>query len=795
MEIKKATLINEAGQKQVVESGSQEAQDFFSQGFSLMKPTTDVNITADNLEPETDITLPDEPEPKGTTEDLVAGATAQAKTIKDYIKDFTPEPTEASEEKTDITSILGELTQQTAQKGVEQLEAEKEVGLPDLQQELSAVLGDIDVIGAEYEALKAKSEATPEVGGMRQVFRRQTQLDREKASELGLLYAKSKSLLGQTTQAQAIANRAIDLKYSVIENNIDIYEAQLEAIQDTLDREDTILFNARTQMLADLREQKADEKEAEKLEQEQIIAGRQKLKIEDLAVVGAEAQRLGLNAEDMIIRMPNGDIFKKSPTEIQALKDLGKVETDFTKIGVDKDGNDIYGFVDPITKIVTPIGDITSTGKTITSPSGQAYDMSTYAKDPKQAQSVQNKINAVGKLDTLTDVANYINSQRPNSPILADMVANASEQYGVGWEELLGLMEHESWMGTSPVAEKNNNPGGITWNANFPEDMKGTARPGDEKGNYVKFDTMQNGVNSVAYELSKRKTSIADAERELTPKEKSQAALLARQLYGTIKTADQIREFLVPIQERLAAGESIDVIGDDLRFAGQSVEFTGAIRSAAQQITSNLTAKKTDTIFDKLDDALGTNDPKNVQDYLKKIAIDNAPGGSNQAQKIMGEERTLELVGEIGEDLKEFERLGGDTNIFAGTEQRVKEKIGTVGEAELAKIANKIQIAIVNYRKAISGAAFNELEQIEYREIFPSTTSTAELNSSKIGSLSDVFQGDVDFFYSFSMGRDNYEELFKAEVQEQPTTEPQFNETGQLTGGQTSSGLNYTIEY
>lgn len=273
---------------------------------------------------------------------------------------------------------------------------------------------------------------------------------------------------------------------------------------------------------------------------------------------------------------------------------------------------------------------------------------------------------------------------------------------------------------------------------------------------------------------------------DLTPEQRTEGALLARQQFGTIKTELQIENFLNPILQRIANGENIDDIADSLRFAGQSSGFTGSLRGAAQQITSKLSDKVAQPILDRLDDVIATKNQGAVMEFLKKMAIDNAPGGSVEKQKIRGEERTLELVGEIAEELKKYEDLGGDTNIFAGTAQQVTQKIGEEGDPELARIANKIQVAVVNYRKAISGAAFNELEQIEYRGIFPSISNTAELNSAKMESLQDVFQGDVDFFYKFAMGTDNYNEIFKT-----PTS---GTDSTQLTSGTTSSGLKFTIE-
>jgi hypothetical protein len=56
---------------------------------------------------------------------------------------------------------------------------------------------------------------------------------------------------------------------------------------------------------------------------------------------------------------------------------------------------------------------------------------------------------------------------------------------------------------------KNNNPGGVTWSQSYqdshPGTSKGTARPKAEGGNYVRFNTLQDGLNSVAQQLARRK--------------------------------------------------------------------------------------------------------------------------------------------------------------------------------------------------------------------------------------------------------------------------------------------------
>jgi len=86
------------------------------------------------------------------------------------------------------------------------------------------------------------------------------------------------------------------------------------------------------------------------------------------------------------------------------------------------------------------------------------------------------------------------------------MIGVASEEHNVDPYVIASILKQEGNFGASPVSIKNNNPGGTTWNENFPDSMKGTARPESEGGFYVKFKTMQDGVNYVAENINKLNT-------------------------------------------------------------------------------------------------------------------------------------------------------------------------------------------------------------------------------------------------------------------------------------------------
>lgn len=128
------------------------------------------------------------------------------------------------------------------------------------------------------------------------------------------------------------------------------------------------------------------------------------------------------------------------------------------------------------------------------------YDLSSYASDPNYTNTISQIIGNVGPVSSAADAQNYISKIMPTSPISGAMVMNAAAKYGVDPAVMLAQLQQESQMGTSNVATQNNNPTGITWSQTYqnshPGVSKGSARP--EGGNYVKFPSLQDGINANA---------------------------------------------------------------------------------------------------------------------------------------------------------------------------------------------------------------------------------------------------------------------------------------------------------
>lgn len=157
-------------------------------------------------------------------------------------------------------------------------------------------------------------------------------------------------------------------------------------------------------------------------------------------------------------------------------------------------------------------------------------------------------------------------------------------------------------------------------------------------------------------------------------------------------------------------------------------------------------------------DALINDDKTQAQALLKGAIYESATAGTKE--KIDGRHEVVDALTSIQEDLDTYEAAGGETNIFKGTMKNIEKNIGRISDPELVSIATRINAALINYRKSISGAAFTPSEAAEYERLLPSIKNVPELNSTIISTLLDTFSDAENTFYSSRLGAANYEQIF-----------------------------------
>jgi hypothetical protein len=162
--------------------------------------------------------------PLSAAQATVAGTTGPAQT-----------PTKLDTQNQTLIDELSKLYGENVGKGQALASAETTGGVDVMKKNLSNINADILKKTAEYEKLLVDLNGQPIPMGF--ITGQQAQVRLQAASEIGLLQALALGIQGNLQQAQETAARSVELKYSRIEEEIAMKEAQLNLIQPLLDKE------------------------------------------------------------------------------------------------------------------------------------------------------------------------------------------------------------------------------------------------------------------------------------------------------------------------------------------------------------------------------------------------------------------------------------------------------------------------------------------------------------------------------------------------------------------------------
>lgn len=194
----------------------------------------------------------------------VAGAGQTTKGLDSYIQELTPKETSLDKQNKSLSDSLHSLYGLDTGKAKATLEEEGKAGLPDLKKRYADLNSQILTKTAEYEkmfsSLDTQSGVTTAVATAQQ-----NGLRRSQAADIGLLQARALGLQGQMNAAQDAVERAINLKYQGIEEEITAKERQMKLIEPMLTREQQKVANAQQLKLQDERERIVEEKSKAKI--------------------------------------------------------------------------------------------------------------------------------------------------------------------------------------------------------------------------------------------------------------------------------------------------------------------------------------------------------------------------------------------------------------------------------------------------------------------------------------------------------------------------------------------------
>jgi hypothetical protein len=289
-------------------------------------------------------------------------------------------------------------------------------------------------------------------------------------------------------------------------------------------------------------------------------------------------------------------------------------------------------------------GGAQSSDNTVSTSTGASYYTGQYNSNPGYASSLQNTINNISQsADTSTPqgIDSYLQQTAPNTSLTGDMISQTAQTYGVEPAALLGFMQKESNLGTSAVAQQDNNFGGITWTQSYqdshPGVTKGTPRPAGEGGNYVMFATPQDGLNAQAEQLSKMSQSGGQGGQQ------------SGGLFGGTNTQGADNFAGIPVQNTNPASNT----------GAKYIDLT-ALSKTDPQYKGALSFAQANGVFPVTD----TTELKSLQGIAQARATITKM--TNDASQYGVFSNAMGIFGEIGQNLKQLEKSPGSS----GTNQR-----------------------------------------------------------------------------------------------------------------------------
>ena len=294
----------------------------------------------------------------------------------------------------------------------------------------------------------------------------------------------------------------------------------------------------------------------------------------------------------------------------------------------------------------------------------------------------------------------------------------------------------------------------------------------DRKEQIGALDTLLNLSNQKVINLGAEEKEILEAQIDMLHAESTRFESEAEELRELIKDnpeiaskagismADTIDEAMNKFSQyaeshpEMFKDTSNTSIYNQIGAKNSDDEVMQALKNAYSFVSVGFTSKQREAIDQQFAQMIERGDPEELAEFMGTLAIQNAP--TAQQNKAFGRFEAIAALDEISDLLYEYEAEDGNTNIFTGTMEKIANKVDATTDPNLANIATQIRMAIMDYRKAVTGAAFTEAESTEYERIFPSIGKISSFNEAVIGSLLRTFTRNQEIFMRQMIGGKNY---------------------------------------
>ena len=225
-------------------------------------------------------------------------------------------------------------------------------------------------------------------------------------------------------------------------------------------------------------------------------------------------------------------------------------------------------------------------------------------------------------------------------------------------------------------------------------------------------------------------------------------------------SAPSFQDFATNMEQEMAKDPAIASVSPQQlqQLYDKTVALNAPIMDAAQNVTYKLPEKKAPKVIADIRSSLEAGDYNRAKDKLKKVALDTAD--TDTGRQVRGRDNGITALSKLQKDLDAYAAAGGNMNIFFGGAEKIAGKVGATRSPALRSLATRISAALVDYRHAVSGAAFTASEAAQYAKMFPSVLNTQTLNNANIDALLSVFKQANESFYRQQLGNENFDAIF-----------------------------------
>ncbi len=171
-----------------------------------------------------------------------------------------------------------------------------------------------------------------------------------------------------------------------------------------------------------------------------------------------------------------------------------------------------------------------------------------------------------------------------------------------------------------------------------------------------------------------------------------------------------------------------------------------------RQMLLNVTNRMTPEMLKNAQNAFIKSNVPGRKTQLINLAVSKL--GTEAMTATLGKWVLTQRINELADKLAEMKDAGVDINRISGSWNQLVEKLtGTTTDPLISEFKTELLVTIMNFRRAMSGAAFTESESAEYQKIFPGIASSWELNLARLSGLDNVVKSELKTTYSLLLGR------------------------------------------